>query len=70
MLLELEQKVGQVSKIDFFRENPRGYCKIKFVESYAADECIKLMENRFFDGRKLSCIYWDGKTDYKLVRET
>ena len=57
-------------KIDFFRENPAGFCKIKFVESFAADECIKLMDGRFFDSRKLKCFYWDGKTDYKTVRET
>ena len=40
------------------------------MESIAADDCINLMEGRFFDGRKLKCFYWDGKTDYKLVRET
>ena len=57
-------------KIDFFRNNPTGYCKIKFMESIAADDCINLMEGRFFDGRKLRCFYWDGKTDYKLNRET
>lgn len=28
------------------------------------------MNDRFFDGRKLKCFYWDGKTDYKKVKES
>jgi hypothetical protein len=23
------------------------------------------MNDRYFDGRKVSCFYWDGKVDYK-----
>ena len=28
------------------------------------------MNGRFFDGRELKCFYWDGKIDYKVVRES
>ena len=28
------------------------------------------MSDRFFDGRKLKCYFWDGKTDYKKVQES
>lgn len=28
------------------------------------------MNGRFFAGRKISCIFWDGKTDYKKPPET
>ena len=28
------------------------------------------MNGRFFDGRQLKAYFWDGKTDYRLVRET
>jgi hypothetical protein len=28
------------------------------------------MNGRFFDGRALKCYYWDGKTDYKIVKES
>lgn len=34
-----------------------------------AEECIKLMNGRFFDGREINCHYWDGKTDYRVIRE-
>ena len=28
------------------------------------------MHDRFFDARKLKCYYWDGKTDFKVVKES
>jgi hypothetical protein len=28
------------------------------------------MDGRFFALRKLSCVFWDGKTDYRIVKET
>jgi len=28
------------------------------------------MNGRYFDTRQLKCFYWDGKTDFKIVRES
>ena len=28
------------------------------------------MNDRWFDSRQLKCFYWDGKTDYKVVKES
>ncbi len=28
------------------------------------------MNGRFFDGRTLKAEYWDGKTDYRVIRES
>lgn len=28
------------------------------------------MNGRWFDGRKLECFFWDGKTDYRLDNES
>ena len=28
------------------------------------------MSGRFFDGRVIKAAFWDGKTDYRIVRET
>jgi len=64
---EIESKIGKISKITWFKDNPKGICKIKFDKSIYAEECIKLMGGRFFDGRELKCFYWDGKTDFKKV---
>lgn len=35
-----------------------------------AEECIKLLDKRYFDGRELKCYFWDGKTDYRKGRES
>ena len=68
--IEIEQKVGSVAKIEFFKENPDCVCKIRFLSSLHAEECLNLMHGRYFDTRQLECFYWDGKTDYKVVRES
>ena len=59
-----------MTKIEFFRDNPDCLCKIRFTSSLHAEECLSLMHGRFFDGRELKCFYWDGKTDYKVVKES
>lgn len=49
---EIEAGIGPIEKIQFFPENPRnGYIKIKFLSAIHAEETIKLMAGRFFDGR-------------------
>lgn len=57
-------------KIEFFKDSPRCVGKIRFQSSLHAEQCITLMHDRWFDERQLKCFYWDGKTDYKLVRES
>jgi uncharacterized protein YlzI (FlbEa/FlbD family) len=44
--------------------------KVKFASALHADACIKLMNGRFFDGRQLRAGFWDGKTDYRIVKES
>ena len=51
-----------------FKENP--VCKIRFASALHAEECIKLMNDRFFSYRQLKCYFWDGKVDFKKVRES
>lgn len=57
-------KCGQIEKITVFSKNPRGVVIVKFSTSYASQECVKLMDGRFFGGKKLRCYFWDGATDY------
>ena len=71
--IKIEQKtIGSKAnpKFTFFRQNPKGACKIRFLHSHQAEYCIQKMNDRFFDGRKLRCFLWDGKTDYRLVHES
>ena len=57
-------KCGQIEKITVFSKNPRGVVIVKFNTSYASQECVKLMDGRFFGGKKLRCYFWDGSTNF------
>ena len=65
---ELE-RIGPVVRVKFFDTHPDGIVEVKFKEDKDAEECVSLMDGRFFDGREVECFYWDGETDYKLNRE-
>ena len=49
-----------------FSRNPLGIVILKFNTGYAAQETIKLMNGRFFGGKKIKAYFWDGKTDYTV----
>ncbi len=61
------EKCGVVEKITLFSQNVRGIVVVKFSTSYAAQECVKLMNGRFFGGRKIRCFFWDGETNYTVT---
>jgi len=66
---ECETKLGPVHRVVVYENHPEGVVQIKFKEPAAADACIKLMEGRYFAGKRLESFYWDGTTDYKHFRE-
>ena len=57
-------KCGNIEKITVFSKNPKGVVIVKFSTSYASQQCVKLMDGRFFGGKKLRCFFWDGATDF------
>ncbi|CAM9457457.1 unnamed protein product [Scytosiphon promiscuus] len=70
-LLAEGEKLGPVEKITVFPKNNKGPVVIKasFGTAYAASECVKVFDGRFFGGRKLSCHFWDGVTNYTIKEE-
>lgn len=64
---EIQEKIGPIDKVEFFEEN--AVAKIKFASALHAEACVKLMNERYFSERLLKCYYWDGKQDFKKVRE-
>lgn len=51
MKSEIESTIGPIKHIEFYDNNPNGIVKIKFNSALHAEECIKVMNGRFFDGR-------------------
>ena len=60
-------KCGVIEKITVFSSNPRGIVVVKFATAFAAQQCVEMMDGRFFGGRKLRCFFWDQVTDYTVV---
>ena len=63
-------KIGHVLRVKVYENNPEGFVQVKFKDITAAEECLKVMNGRFFDGRQLECFYWDGETDFNKKGET
>lgn len=61
-------KCGEVEKITVCSQSVLGVVIVKFKTSFAAQGCVKLMDGRFFAGRRIRCHFWDGQTDYRAQR--
>lgn len=53
-------KFGPVEKVKVYHTNPEGVVTIKFHDQDSAEQCITVMEGRFFGGRQISASMWDG----------
>ncbi len=51
------------------KRHPEGVGSVAFKEIEAAELCVTKMNGRWYGGRKLEVITWDGLTDYQ-VEET
>jgi RNA recognition motif-containing protein len=60
---------GDVEKLKIFNDNEDGIIKIKFKTPSAAARCIDHLKGRFYNGRQIEALYWDGKTDYYKKKE-
>uniref|UniRef100_A0A7S3A676 RRM domain-containing protein n=1 Tax=Rhodosorus marinus TaxID=101924 RepID=A0A7S3A676_9RHOD len=68
--MEIEcSKMGEVEKVTVFNGNSEGVVAVKFKQPASAESCIEVMNERFFDGRKLEAGFFDGKSDFR-VKET
>lgn len=50
------------------QRHPEGVAQVTFKEPEEAQECVQLLNGRWFGQRKITAEIWDGKTKYKLVR--
>ena len=67
---ECEANGWKIKRLTIHEFHPEGIVEIKFEEPKAAEECIKTFAGRYYGGRLLECDYYDGKTNYKNIRES
>ncbi len=63
---ECEEKFGEVKRVDIYDLHPEGVATVTFKDFAHADECVHVMNGRFFAGRRLLACLWDGKSKYKV----
>ena len=61
-----EDKCGKIKRIEIFKYNKNGIIKIKFLTPKAAENCIKIFDNKKYNERRIKVFYWDGKTNYNI----
>eukprot|EP00930_Biecheleria_cincta_P056233 TRINITY_DN42393_c0_g1_i1.p1 TRINITY_DN42393_c0_g1~~TRINITY_DN42393_c0_g1_i1.p1 ORF type:complete len:604 (-),score=175.50 TRINITY_DN42393_c0_g1_i1:55-1833(-) len=61
------EKIGQVVRVTPLEHHKQGIVCVKFKTSWEAEECIRVMDGRYFDGRTVEASFYDGKTDLKLL---
>mmetsp|Transcript_52236 Transcript_52236/g.117640 ORF Transcript_52236/g.117640 Transcript_52236/m.117640 type:complete len:616 (+) Transcript_52236:39-1886(+) len=60
-------KIGAVVKVKPLERHRLGIVCVKFKSSGEAEECIRVMDGRFFGGRTVEASFHDGKTDLMAV---
>ncbi|XP_048463782.1 HIV Tat-specific factor 1 [Rhincodon typus] len=60
------EKFGQVKKVLVFDRHPSGVASVAFKEPEQADQCILMLNGRWFGGRQITAETWDGVVDYQI----
>merc|ERR1712129_1225 len=61
------EKIGQVGKVTPLERHKQGIVCVKFKSSSEAEECIRVMDGRYFAGRTVEAYFYDGKTDLRAL---
>lgn len=74
LILEFQQdlreecsKCGEVRKVILYDRHPEGVAQINMSCPEEADECVNLLNGRWFGKRKITAEIWDGKTKFKIA---
>lgn len=59
--------IGQVLKVTPIERSKQGLVCVKFKTSSEAEECIRVMDGRFFAGRTVEASFYDGKSDLRAL---
>lgn len=62
-------KLGEVTNVVLFDKESEGVVTVRFALNLAARECVKLMDGRSFDGRKVEAYISDGTERFKKSKE-
>ncbi len=58
-----------VMQVRLYHNHPAGVASVKYSTADAAQECIKIMDGRFFGGRQVKAHLWDGFSNYMVEKQ-
>lgn len=59
------EKLGPVSNVQLFDQEPDGVASVRFKDVTAAEACVNVMSGRWFDQRQLEAFIATGKEKFK-----
>ena len=59
------EKLGEVTNVVLYDLEEQGVASVRFREEEAASECVRLMDGRAFDGRRVQAYLSEGKENFK-----
>eukprot|EP00899_Mesostigma_viride_P004270 jgi/Mesvir1/13844/Mv15989-RA.1 len=59
-------KHGEIQRLKVFKDNAEGVISIKFADKASVNKCISVMHGRWFGGRKIAALEYDGVTNYAV----
>ncbi|RKP26699.1 hypothetical protein SYNPS1DRAFT_13841, partial [Syncephalis pseudoplumigaleata] len=59
------EKLGEVTNVIIYDKSPEGVCSVRFKEPAHAEQCVKLMNGRYFGGRQVEAHIHNGKEKYE-----
>ena len=62
------RKAGALDKVHIFEGSEKGAAAVKFKSPEDAQRCVAMMNERRFGGTQISCVFYDGVTDYRPKR--
>lgn len=62
---ECSEKIGGVTNVVLWDREPEGIITVKFKTAQQAEECVKMMQGRFFAQRRIDAFITSGKPRFK-----
>ena len=59
------EKIGPVTNVILYDTSEEGVMAVKFKETQHALECIRVMDKRYFSGRRVVACLDDGQDEYR-----
>lgn len=58
------EKLGEVTNVVLYDQEAEGVMSVRFKKEFSAQECIKMMNGRYFAGQQVQAMLYDGKKRY------